>query len=423
MARLAPPTQLLGRDATLRALRALAKTLRRPVVATDLDARVRASVFRQFRGLAAARRAAGLPDAPSEPAWSRSRVLRELRKLHRAGLRITEAQLRAAGHGDIVGAANKHAGGIVRARALAKIPAPRPKWTRGGIIDALRLHVRAHGGGVHGALGSACKKLFGSIAEARQAAGVSPVQRTWSKHAIIAEIRRQLAAGDDRFDRTFQGVARHHFGSMNAAREAAGAPVLRRRWSRALVVRELRALGAAPLVQSSALWNACFRHFGSVAAARRAAGLPARRQTWSRERVLDELRRKGLPAPRALRDACKTRFGSLGAACLAAGIDPPRQQWSRQRVLDELRRPEDGAYHPSLWKACRRHFGSVAAARRAAGVQRPPPWSRNRLVREIRRLGARPLPTRLVKVALRLFGSTNAARRAAGVVVLRRRGK
>jgi hypothetical protein len=166
-----------------------------------------------------------------------------------------------------------------------------------------------------------CRRHFGSVAAARSAAGMEPVpsSKRWSKQTVIAEIRKQVARGE-RFAPRLASACIAYFGSLNAAREAAGVPTVKKRWSRDSVIAELqRRRGIA----DTRLRRAAQNKFGSMHAAYAAAGLAPRRSRWTRELIIAELR-AGRSSP-PLIQAAEYHFGSLPKALRAARLEPRRR--------------------------------------------------------------------------------------------------
>jgi hypothetical protein len=355
----------MRRDAALRELKRIAANLRRPLIADDLadEPRLLSALRIHFGSFPAARRAAGLPDPPSEHRWSLAGLLRELRRLHRAGARITREGLAAAGRRDLVAAAERLVGSVVKARDHAKLPGPSAFWTKERVLKELRARARA-GEPLDAKLKGGARLSFGTVREAYAAAGLEPERRVWTRDELLRAVR---AAGASALPRDLRHGCRGMFGSVAEARKAAGVRERQRQWTRADVLAELRRAGG--VASSAALKKACHRHFGTVAAARRAAAIEEPREAWSRKRVVEELRSLGTRAiPRALLYACAKHFGSAAAARRAAGVVPAREKWSAEAVLAQVKRSGSGQLPPSIRSAARRHFGSVSAARRAAGM-------------------------------------------------------
>src|SRR5262245_15382776 len=61
--------------------------------------------------------------------WTPELVLQELRQLDRRRVRLTSYGLLDAGHTSRLGAVQRHCGSLVRARRLAGIPDPEPRFT------------------------------------------------------------------------------------------------------------------------------------------------------------------------------------------------------------------------------------------------------------------------------------------------------
>src|SRR5262245_41002855 len=109
-----------SRAAAAKALRQFAR--RETLLYTELEAPLRRAVLLSWGDMAGARKALDW-SAPPPPrqAWTRKRVLEEIRQLHRSGQHMSTSAVIAAGRNDLVIAANKYAGGWVRARAVAGV--------------------------------------------------------------------------------------------------------------------------------------------------------------------------------------------------------------------------------------------------------------------------------------------------------------
>ncbi|MGE0867553.1 MAG: hypothetical protein AB7P03_03260 [Kofleriaceae bacterium] len=245
---------------------------------------------------------------------------------------------------------------------------------------------------------------------------------------------RALAAGSaspvlasDLTDRLRFATLRH-FGSIEAARFAAGieGPNLARRWSKEVVIAELRRLHAegvritdlALKHDHGDLLGAIREYFDGLPHARRAAGLPeppplgGKRQRWTEERVvaeIEELHRSGesiaaSKVPNPLLKAGKRYFGSWAAAVEASGFDYDevrlqREPYTEDELIEELRslakaRPEmrwSELYELSFSPALVRTFGSFEAALTRARLvdwphrERLPAMSRTEVIAAIRR--------------------------------------
>src|SRR5690242_17372085 len=70
---------------------------------TKLDPPLRRAVLLYWGSMAHARKALRLREPPARrQAWSRERVIDEIRKLHRAGQHMSSSALASAGRGDLV---------------------------------------------------------------------------------------------------------------------------------------------------------------------------------------------------------------------------------------------------------------------------------------------------------------------------------
>lgn len=279
---------------------------------------------RYFGSLAAARRAARIPD-PRQigPRASREEVVRVLRdRAHAAELSIPT---------NLTHAVQLYFGGARAARRVAGIDAIVRSWTKAQVISYFQRHPNAP---AKGALADVCRRHFGSLIQARVAAGyVRRGMISWTKPRILDEVQRRIRAGRDLGG--LRIACEYHFGSVERARELAGVPKGPwTRWSRERVIRELRDAHRRRTPIGYALTAACVRCFGAVSKARAAAGLPVRRK-WTRELVIAELRkahRTGKPWPLALPQAARAHFGSLPAARRAANVPAlPRRAAKRTR--------------------------------------------------------------------------------------------
>jgi hypothetical protein len=98
-------------------------------------------------------------------------------------------------------------------------------WTKPSLIEELQQ--RARRGDSGRTLWTACKRLFGSVAAARRAAGVPATQRTkgmvaWDKPALLAELRHRIRTRQP-LGRGLTAGLRRQFGSLTAARARASA--------------------------------------------------------------------------------------------------------------------------------------------------------------------------------------------------------
>jgi hypothetical protein len=152
-------------------------------------------------------------------------------------------------------------------------------------------------------------------------------------------------------------------------------------WSVQRIIDELRAVEArGDKAVDRFLKAACIRYYGSVSAARRAAGIE-RVPKWTPERVIEHLRTMVSNGQIWIRTPFSTMarwvFGDLETAYRSAGIDEIVMSWPKSKLLRVLReqrpRPYQWGYvHRLVREACVRAFGSVSAAFEAAGLPSRP---------------------------------------------------
>lgn len=215
--------------------------------------------------------------------WTREDVLTELQRRHEQGhLRSCEAdnKLRFA--------AVKHFGNWHAALQAAGIPPRRPapqlplrRWTREQVIAGIQAHWQKHRSFRrmwidHTSMYTAAQRYYGNWAAAVRAAGLKPrTMKRWSNQIVIDELRK--CQGDARHDKGLREAARLRFGSLDAARKAAGLPVPLR-WTRELVIcamqkRYIRGQSLLTTGCPTALVWAAQNRFGSWHEALRVAGL------------------------------------------------------------------------------------------------------------------------------------------------------
>ena len=363
--------RFLSRSAVLSRLRELSRT--ELVRAVDLQrdhAILYESLLHHFGTIVRARRAAGLTSRrPANRTWSRERVVAELRRLHRSGLRMSAVDVVRAGHATLVRAACVYVGAWSRAKSLAGIPdlpkrrsRSRGEWTADLVVAEI-LDRRRHGtplafSKVPQPLLRAGITHFGSWREAIEAAGLR-----------YADIRLKTAYDDEELLDELRRLAAKHPG-----------------WTVTQVCRHTRRQA----------WEA---RFGSIEGAARAAGLvgwphrlrvttpidevETRRQLRARHRARDPMNVSAVSREEpALYKAAIRHFGTWDAAMAALQIPSPRRyrSWTRAQVLAALReRATQGMEmtykalrrdDESLYQAIMGHVGaSVADACRAAGVR------------------------------------------------------
>ena len=363
------------------------------------------SVLVHFDSIAAARRAAGLPahrQVRGRPtgAWSKARVLGELRRLDRAGGSTKIRDLIAAGRADLLHAAKQHAGGMRRARQLAGVAIPKAvryeSWDKLRVLTTL-IDLRRKGSSlarsrVPQPLVSAGIKFFGSWPAAVEASWADYQQERLRRkpytEAEIIELLRELARTRpemtpvELYEHSAVSAMRRLFGSVDRAIAAARIehwPVRKNQtWDRQSVIRELRARAKQNVhTLTVKLHNACVMYFGTVNEARAAAGVPQLlRAPWTKEELIAELRARARHGDfgAELKTAARRLFGSIAKARRVAGVPGPVRVWTRQRVVEALRelvRSGQRTMPPRLNGACKDYFGSVKAACSAARVRWP----------------------------------------------------
>ena len=290
--------------------------------------------------------------------------------------------------------------------------------------------------------------------------------RIWSLERVVAELQALHASGElgsshalgEAGNRELVSAAQRYAGSWERAMKLAGlAYEPRRRWTKDLVVREIRRLhrsgkSTAQTQVENALATAATRQFGSWKKARAAAvpSLVAPYEDWTKQRLLDAIAdryKRGIPLSASglrktgdgrLINASVRLFGSWSQACRRAvrGYKPLQQSWTRAGLLRAIRTRSRAGLSMSatavyrgdckLLAAATRFFDSWPAARAAAGVAYRDPrntWPKERVIAELRRRstdGTRPrlavVGQALYKVAVARFGSYTKACRAAKLV-------
>ncbi len=199
------------------------------------------------------------------------------------------------------------------------------------------------------------------------------------------------------------------FGSVSAARDAAGIVTKRSYRTRADIREGLRALHARGVrlvpkelvaVGEARIVSAIYRHYSSFPTALRAAGLkkspPRRRKAVSLEEAREQVLKTaeglgGSPPKGSIRGRFVRRlgdeYGDWNCVLESVGLAPrlqPNQRWTKETVIEGLQRfhrsgvrvtipslKAEGAL--DLVSATSRHFGSFGAARAAAGIAGPSP--------------------------------------------------
>jgi hypothetical protein len=246
--------------------------------------------------------------------WNKDEILKELRRLHKAGANLSYNGLASAKQ-PLVSAAAYHFGSYRRAVELAGIEYAtvlrRPRWTRTRIVSLIKsahkqreeLHWSAvtHRRDELGkaAFASLQPRLFGQWQKALGAAGLKSEDvaryRRWTRKSIAAELKsrsrrgKALSSGSlQQDDPGLHAAAVRHFGAYDAALRAAGLDPqkVRRRqsWNKSLVIKTIKSSAKAGKNLADnrvrreypALYGAAIRLFGSFTAARSTAGVKFR---------------------------------------------------------------------------------------------------------------------------------------------------
>jgi DNA-binding CsgD family transcriptional regulator len=234
-----------------------------------------ATVCRHFGSWASAVRAANLPPARAvAPGRGLAERVRSAQRLSAAGRgtaeiaavldvspRTVRSYLRAGSCRDCGGPAVT----AERCPRCASVRGNPPHWKHAEVIRALRAWARQEGAAPSSTdwtpTADTARKwgreyprwpshvtvrtLFGTWNAALAAAGLRPRRRRWGHNAIIAALREYTASHGHpptpaELNRDVRlpapGTVRAHFGSLQAALDAANLPVRRRRWNRDLII-------------------------------------------------------------------------------------------------------------------------------------------------------------------------------------------
>lgn len=243
--------------------------------------------------------------------WNKTRILQELRRLHKAGKNVSYNAL-ARAQQSLVSASAYHFGSYRRAVEQAGIDyagvVRRPRWTRQNIITLIKNARRAdedlHWSAVtrrrdelgRAAFASLQPRLFGKWERALQAAGLDADDvsryRRWDRNSIIFELRTRFrdeepmnSGAIQSEDPGLHAAAVRHFGNYDGALRAAKLQPeqirQRKSWNRAEVIKAIKAAGrskqnlsdSAVRRESPALYGAAVRLFGTFTGARESAGV------------------------------------------------------------------------------------------------------------------------------------------------------
>lgn len=300
--------------------------------------------------------AAGLPSRPRQR-WTKRTVVEAIRRRHHEGPPLCKVW---CDDSRLFRAATNHFGNWQQALQAAAVPhKPRRRWSRESVLDGLRQTYRGQGGfdEADPGLAGAARRLFGGLYQALEAAGLEPPVGRWTKKRIVEAIQERYVRGSAiRFvgfkDKALGYAARRHFGTWQAALEAAGL--------------ESRAPKHVPV------------------------------RTWTRENVIATIQartqRDGKLVAlwredQGLYSAAKKHFGTWRQAVLAAGLQPTRKKWTPSLVIRGIHARHKGGMALSsivfkedapLAGAATRLFGSWRSALEAAGVPAPSPRPRPR---------------------------------------------
>jgi hypothetical protein len=248
--------------------------------------------------------------------WSKSRILRELRRLHRSGKDLSY-NVMAGRKQALVSAAAYHMGSYRRAVEQAGIDyaavTRRPRWTRGRIIALIKA-ARRQGEELHWAavssrrdeLGRAAfaalqPRLFGRWDRALTAGGLDADQvsryRRWDRNTISFELKSRARENEtvnsgalQSEDPGLHAAAVRHFGNFDAALRSAKLEPSRvrrrRKWRKSDVLQSIRTVARTGgnlsdshvRRASPALYGAAVRLFGAYTTARRKAGAKFKRK-------------------------------------------------------------------------------------------------------------------------------------------------
>jgi hypothetical protein len=451
-------------------LRRLGKQLGREVRSSDLPSLVYKEILRHYGTLGVARKHAGMRESTRGPRrWTEKAVLAEVRRLHKVGIRITVAELHRAGLQGLAGVIVHRYRGMAAVRRRAGVPDPGRKHSEPESWDAERVTeeiLARHRGGQALASSKAPKKLvhagiryYDSWRQAVEAAGLDYDQvrlkrPPYTKSELLEMLRRvackhpRMTVAEFGSSHLWSQRLRELWGTVENAAVAAGYPGWPRRVVRALPSRGFTLRWIRQEAQrgrtrwtdvSKRFREAVRRHFRTWPEALAAAGVLAdvvrkrpglRSLPWTRSSLLGMLRfrrTKGLPITRdallaeypGLALAVRRLFGiTLAQLTYRYGAKPRQQSWSRERVVAALRQlartgpvtqPRAGN---ALALACCRYFGTFAQARAAAGLAAPPRWTREQALAELAKLDhlGQRVPRRLDAACRRLFGTLTAAR-------------
>jgi hypothetical protein len=420
-----PSARAISREEAIAEFRRLALLSQTPLGAIDLPNGLWFALRRHFGSIDKAREAAGVAGPDLTRRWSRETVIDELRRLHRAGVRITDLGMKDD-HADVLGAIREYFDGIVEARRAARIPEPAPlvhgkrqRWDEIRVVAEIEERHRSGeslaASKIPNPLLKAGKRYFGNWGTAIEAAGLDydeiRLQREPYTEEELIDILRKLSRkqpdmllGELGTQSYFATVLRL-FGSLEAALERARI----RDWpqrarmeamSRADALEALRQRERAGKstkaetvrVEDHLLWHSGLVYFAEWHQFAKAAGVDTSsyQRAWTPERLLDALRerdRRGLSLKPehvrqdddALYQSVIVYFGSyLEGVSLVADTPWALTRWSRELVIERLqalarkhkrKRILAREAGTTLVGRAQRYFGSYSEACRAAGLE------------------------------------------------------
>src|SRR5262245_52851919 len=114
---------MIVRSEIVSSVRVIARRIGRTPQSRDLGTKLYRQVRIVYRSMEALWNAAGLAPPPQRRRWTAEVIVAELRRLHRARVRLSGPGLSAAGHGGLVSVSRYH-GGLVALRRRAGVPEP-----------------------------------------------------------------------------------------------------------------------------------------------------------------------------------------------------------------------------------------------------------------------------------------------------------
>ena len=358
--------------------------------------------------------------------WNKENVVKAIQARHAAGLPMTGVRKNDSG---LCSAAYKHFGNWRNAVIAAGLKGTlRRSWDRPTVIRLLQARYQS-GKSMTSAwkddptLVSAGQRYFGDWGKALKAAGIDPPQhRSWTKVNVVAAIRERQQKGlsmtsawlDDHL--LYRGAI-GRFGTWNNALAAAGIHLERTKWSKPLILAELRAWrrdrpDTTSIVRDNRkLAVAARKYFGTLETAFAEAGIEFTQRKWTPERVIERIQDayiKRVPLSSGRQDpklvsAATRYFGSWHDALAAASVlrrdvqAQLKQRWTKERVLHAVRERHENEHDGSVWQEDRRltsvanrYFGGWHSALRAAGLKpQYQKWTKEKIVECIRYLHRR----------------------------------